>query len=112
MDFFSVCEPMRGYRGSTIPIFRIPVTGMDLTGCSMEMLLERRYTPGRIVFSKACAHYTSGDETGYTVQLTSADTAELSGAYTMYYVLTDSGGMKYYNLLGYIEFLDPPREVT
>ena len=112
IDFFSQAPPMRGYTGSTFPEFRISVSDKDLTGCTMEVQLENRYNPGQVKFHKSCTYYSESGEEGYTVQLDSADTADLSGTYTMYFVLTDANDNNFYNLVGILEVLDPPQGVV
>lgn len=110
MDFFARCEPIRAFRGDTLPEFRVDVSGMgDLANCTMKMVLEHRYDPGYAVFSKNC---TKGDGDYYTVQLLTADTEALMGTYSMYFVLTDTDGNDHKNLYGIIEFLAFPEEAT
>lgn len=109
IDFFSKVPPMRGFKGSTFPVFEVPVTGIDLTGCRMDLLLESRYTPGEVAFSKQCL-YISSPTPEFVVQITSDDTENLSGVYTLYFVLTDSNSQKFYNLVSVLEVLETPQE--
>lgn len=112
IDVFSKAPAIRGYSGSTLPEFRILVSGMSLAGCTMQLQIENKYNPGTIVFSKNCTYFSESGEEGYTVQLDSTDTADLSGVYTMYFVLTDTNNGKFYNLVGVLEILPTPKEET
>lgn len=113
MDFFSASEPMRGYSRDTFPEFSVVVTGMVLTGCSMRLVLERKYAPGEVAFTKPCTYFQEEDGTeGYSVLLSTTDTAQLSGVYAMHFILTDSNGNEYRKLDGTLEVLDSPQEVT
>ena len=112
IDFFSTTSKMRGYAGDTFPVFRVVVTGMELDGCSMRIVLERKDTPGSVAFTKACSHFTAQEESGFIVQLDSQDTANLSGVYTMHFIMTGSDELEYRKLIGTLEVFDMPREVT
>ena len=110
MDFFAVHEPLRAIQGDTLPEIRIDVTGVEnIEGCTMRVVMEHRYNPGTIVFSKTC---TKGDGDYYTVQLLTEDTEDLEGAYNLYYILTDGDGNDHKNLVGTIEMLKFPQEAT
>ena len=109
--FYDKCPPMNGIAGDTFPLFRVRVDDMDLTGCSMRVLLEPKYTPGEVVFTKSCSHYTAQSEEGFSVRLASSDTEKLLGCYTMYFVLTDSNDREYWKLKGTLEVLARPAEV-
>lgn len=108
--FFDKCPPMCGISGDTFPLFRVPVEDMDLTGCSMRMILEPKYTPGEAALTKDCSHYTAQAEEGFSVRLASSDTANLLGCYTVYFVLTDSNDREYWKLKGTLEVLARPSE--
>ena len=111
MDFFSVCEPLRGYQGSTFPRFRVRVTGMNLTNCSMRLVLEEKYNPGEYVMRRDCFHVQDPDGTDvYQVQLISADTRYLLGMYNMYFILRDASGFDHKNLVGTLVVLPSPVE--
>lgn len=112
MDLFATAPAMRGFQGSTLPVFRVVVTGMELDGCSMRLVIEPRYKPGTAVLTKSCSHFTAGQEEGYSVMLTSTDTAELLGVYNGYFVLTDANSKEYWNLYVPIEVLASPEEVS
>lgn len=111
MDFFSVCEPMRGYRGSTFPKFRVRVTGMNLTNCTMRLVLEEKYKPGESALVEECFHVQDPDGTDvYQVQLISAVTQNLLGVYNVYFILQDASGFDHKNLVGTLEVLPSPEE--
>lgn len=112
MDVFKRGEPIRGFQGGMFPNIRVPVTGMALDGCSMRLVVEPRYTPGEAVLVKACTHFTAGQEEGYYVKLTSADTDDLLGVYNAYFVLTDGDGEEYRNLWFPLEVLASPEEAV
>lgn len=111
-DFFGKTPPMRGFRGDTFPLFRVPVEwNYPLTGCTMVVMLEPKHTPGTVVLTKNMNQYTSQEETGFSVQLDSEETANLSGVYNVYFVMTDTNDNEYKKLAGTLEVLDFP-EVT
>jgi hypothetical protein len=99
---------MRGYAGDTFPTFRVAVTGISTSLCTMRLDIENKYTPGQVVFTKAGVWYTDGDESGFDFQLTSAETAELSGDYMIHFVLSDDSGHDYIRLDGALQVLDYP----
>lgn len=113
MDVFSRGEPVRGYQGGMFPVFRIDVTGINLIGCSMRLVIEPRYTPGKAVFTKECMHYENADGSeGYRVQLTTLETRNLCGSYLMHFILSDSTYWVYRNLVVPLEVLPSPQEVS
>jgi hypothetical protein len=112
IDFFATAPAMRGFQGSTLPVFRVVVTGMELDGCSMRLVIEPRYKPGTAALTKSCSYFTAGQEEGYSVLLTSTDTANLLGVYNGYFILTDGDGKDYKNLCVPLEILPFPKEVT
>lgn len=113
MDFFNVTEPMRGCAGDTFPPFYVIVDGMDPTNCGMRLVLEPKYTPGAACFEKDCDHFTRYDGAkGFRVQLSSSETATLSGTYRMHFILTDDNELEYRKLVGVLEVLPVPTEVV
>lgn len=111
MDFFSVCEPVRGYQGSTFPRFRVRVTGMNLLNCTMRLVLEEKYKPGTSVLVEECFHVQDPDGTDvYQVTLISAVTQHLCGTYNMYFILRDASGFDHKNLVGTLVVLPSPEE--
>ena len=108
MDFFKRTEHMRGLAGDTFPVWRVTVTGIGSSSdYEMRMELEDKYKPGNVVLTKACSA-AHGDSEGYTVQLTSTDTAKLSGVYRVHFIMTDNDGYEYRKLVGCLEILDVP----
>lgn len=113
MDFFSVETPMRGLQGDTFPPFYVIVNDMDTAECDMRIVLEPKYTPGEASFVKDCDHFTRYDGAkGFRVQLGSAETAGLSGTYTMHFIMTDEDEREYRKLVGTLEVLPVPTEVV
>ena len=112
MDFFSTCQKMRGIQGDTFDVFRVTVSGMELEGCSMRFVLECKDTPGSIALTKACSHFTAQTSEGFLVQLQSSETSQLSGLYTMHFILTDAESKEYRKLIGTLEVLPSPQEVS
>lgn len=111
-DFFDKTPRMRGFRGDTFPLFRVPVEwNYPLTGCTMVVMLEPKHTPGTVALTKNMNQYTAQEETGFSVQLDSTETANLLGMYNVYFVMTDTNNKKYKRLTGTLEVLEFP-EVT
>lgn len=111
-DFFNSAPPMRGYRGDTFPVFYVAVDwNYSLDGCTMDIILEPKYTPGNVVLQKECYKYHSTDEDGFSVQLTSDETAALSGVYNVYFVMRDQNDKTHIKLHITLEVLECP-EVT
>lgn len=109
-DFFDTLQKMRGYRGDTFPVFYVKTDAEDLTGCSMRLILEDIKIPGSIAFPKDCAVHTFEDGAhGFSVQLDSADTANLCGTYTMHFIMTGADGREYRKLVGTLVVLDAPK---
>ena len=113
MDFFSTSPHMRGLRGDTFPPFYILVDDMDPTECEMRLVLEDQSIPGGAVLIKSCDHFTatSGDK-GFRVQLDSDETALLCGVYNAHFILTDDNDLEYRKLVGVIEVVATPGEVS
>ena len=113
IDFFSTGPRMRGMRGDTFPVFRVKVSGMDLTGCTMRIVLERKDTPGSVELTKECTHFEDADGSeGYRVQLTTLETRNLLGIYTVHFILNDGVYWNYRKLVGTLEVLPIPQETT
>lgn len=112
IDFFSTMPRMRVVQGSTTPVFSIKPTnaGTDLADCSMRCLLEDQKTPGSIALTKACSFHSDPDGDYFTIRMTSTETADLSGTFTMYFILQDSSGLDFKNLIGTLEIMPSPVE--
>ena len=112
LDFFSSAPPMRGFRGDTFPVFYVAVDwNYSLDSCSMDIVLEPKYTPGTAVLTKACSKYSRTDEEGFTVQLTSDETANLLGVYNVFFIMKDQNDKRHIKLHITLEVLECP-EVT
>jgi len=92
--FYDVLPDMQCLQGSTLPVFVVDVEGGSLSGCAVTLVLEQ--FPDSEKFTKPC----TVTENGFEVQLTSQDTAALSGLYQMSFVITDSTGLNHITLKG------------
>ena len=94
MKFYQNIEKMECLQGDTLGTFSVEMDeNTDLTGASMCLILENQ---NGLILPKNCT--LSGRI--FSVQLTSADTASLSGLYQMHFCLTDSEGLKYRKIAG------------
>lgn len=100
MLFYEKLPEMECLEGDTLPVFDIAADTGDagLAGCSMQLILEDWNNRGTAVLQKECT--MKDDGTGFTVQLTSADTAGLCGSFAMHFCLRDSGNLSYRKLAG------------
>lgn len=115
MDFFSTAEPLRAIRGDTLQQICVYVSGMDISQSSMRMDLEDKFRPGSVVFSKAGTHVTreTDDAKGFRFKLDSPDTSQIEpGVYLVHFVLTDEDDLTYRKLVGTLEILPAPQEVS
>ena len=112
IDFFSTMPRMRVVQGSTAPVFSIKPTnaGTALADCSMRFILEDKRIPGSIALTKTCTFHADPEGDYFTIRLTSTDTADLCGTFTMYFILQDSSGLDYKNLIGTLEIMPSPVE--
>ena len=113
VDFFSTSPKMRGYSGDTFPLFRVNIwddTHMELSECTMRIVLEIKNIPGSVAFTKSCTYVSDSSGQGYNVRLDSSETAALCGVYTMHFILTDPDGREYRKLVGTLEVLPVPDE--
>lgn len=112
LDFFETVQPLRGFQRDTFPTLRVKVTNMNLTGCTMRIVIEDKYHPGEAAMVRDCFHVQDPDGTDvYQVNLTSVDTQYLCGMYNVYFVLKDAGNNEYWRLYTTLEVLQSP-EVT
>ena len=74
--------------GDTTPTFHIKVTGSEITGLSLRLLVIPVSNPDKVKLSKTGTPV----EDGFTVRLDSADTSRLDGAYYLDFVVDGSGG--------------------
>ena len=112
LDFFTTAQRMRGYRGDTFPEFLVKTDAPDLTGCTMRLVLEEHSTAGSVAFTKDCTPHEFEDGAhGFSVQLTSEETAALdAGSYTMHFIMENAGGRAFRKLVGTLVLLDVPEE--
>lgn len=81
--------------GDTLDRFHVKVTGtQELAGMSLRLLVISEKDPDKIVLSK------NGEavDDGFTVQLTTEDTAALCGVYYLDFVITGADGKRYKKL--------------
>lgn len=113
INFFKDVPLMRGYRGDTFPEFTVRVDLSDPTGYSMRLVLENTAVPGSVALTKSCTLFSDETGYGYNVQLLSTETAALlPGTYRMHFILTSSSELDYRKLVGSLQVLDIPQEVT
>ena len=96
IQFYQKLPEMECLAGDTLPEFLIRTSLDDVSGCTMQLIIEDQKTPGAVALSKNCS---LSDEV-FHVQLTSEDTAGLLGVYRLHLCMTDSGGLKYRKLAG------------
>ena len=94
VQFYQKIPDMECLQGDTLPVFRIkPENISDISDYAMCLILEK---DSGIVIQKSC----TPDEDAFSVQLTSADTAALSGIYQMHFRMTDIRGLFYRKITG------------
>lgn len=95
VKFYKCMKPMECLAGDTLDRFHVKVNGAeDLTGMSMRLLVISEKDPDKIVLKK------NGEavDDGFTVQLTTEDTAALCGVYYLDFVITGADGNHYKKL--------------
>lgn len=98
MRFYSRLPDMECLSGDTLPAFHIRVSGADLAGASMQLILARREAMTAAVLVKEC----TAESGGFIVQLTSEDTSALiEGTYSIHFRL-DVSGLSFRKLAGEI----------
>ena len=94
IQFYQKIPDMECLQGDTLSPFCItPENISDLSGYSMCLILEK---DGGIVIQKSCTQ----EDGAFYVQLTSADTAALSGIYQIHFRMTDTRGLFYRKITG------------
>ena len=97
VKFYQKLPEMVCLQGDTLQIFDIPVIGLDsLSGCSMLCIIEDSSVDGAVVLSKSCTK----EDNSFRIQLTSEETAALSGTYKIHFRMTDADGLQYRKLAG------------
>lgn len=100
MKFYQSLDRMECLQGDTIQTFHVDVENVaDFPEC--VLIIEDAAIPGAVVLQKSCI----ADETGFSVQLTSDETKEMSGLYRYHFCLTDSSGLKYRKLSGTLDII-------
>ena len=94
IKFYDKIQDMECLQGDTLDTFSVEMgENTDLTGASMMLIVENQ---DGLVLPKAC---TLSGQT-FSVQLTSEDTANLTGLYQLHFCLTDADGLKYRKIVG------------
>ena len=97
MKFYNKIPDMECLAGDTFPVFNVKIDADDLSGCSMQIIVALSNDPNNAVICKECTVI----EGGFSVQLTSDDTAGLiSDMYDIHFRLIDSEGQSYRKLAG------------
>ena len=97
MKFYTKLPFMELLSGDTLPTFHVQVEGAELEGCTMKFIISAADSPDTAVISKDC----TAEEGGFAVQLTSADTSELTeGTYLMHFCLTNAASLTFRKLAG------------
>ena len=113
IDFFDETPLMRMYRGDTSPELAVRVDLEDPTGYSMRVVLENTAVPGSVAMTKACSAFSDDVGNGWAVTLLSSETsALLPGTYRLHFILTSPTELEYRKLVGSLQVLDIPQEVT
>lgn len=109
-QLYTEARNLRCFAGDTLPVFVILTDADDLTGCTMSLVAEDLRTPGSASLTKSCTRYDDEPtgKSGFSVQLVSSDTAQLSGHYRLHFVMTDSDGTSYRKLVCGLEVLPVP----
>ena len=87
--------------GDTLPGFSIAVTDeddvpLDMTGCTMHLILAPEDDCTHAALVKAC----EAVQDGFAVTVTSAETAKLRGMYLYHFALQDAAGLVHRQLCG------------
>lgn len=93
--------------GDTLPQINISVSGLNLSGCRMELIVASEFgDTTQAVIVKNCTAVSDG----FSVQLTSEDTQGLKdGVYSVHFRLVDSDGLSYRRAAGRVCFHSVPR---
>ena len=110
IKFYNELPSMEGLQGDTLPDFLIDTELEDLTGFSMELIIEDTKTAGSIKFRKSCEKIVHEETEIFSVQLTSEETENFCGSYRLYFWLYDGDGLKYKKLAGTLTFIPTPQE--
>lgn len=99
MKFYDKLPDMECLSGDTLGTFKVAPRSGDFSGCRMQVIIVRYDSPEFSVICKEC----TSDSGGFSVQLTSEDTAKLrEGMHFIHFRLVDSQGLSYRKLAGRI----------
>lgn len=92
---YQLINPMECLAGDTPDQFHVRIIGQtELSGLSMHLLVMSEKNPDKIVLQKTGTPV----EDGFTVQLTTQDTAPLCGVYYLDFVIAGTDGRLYKKL--------------
>lgn len=95
--FYDKLPDMECLSGDTIGTFRISPKSGSFSGCRMQIIIARSDSQLSAEICKEC----TADSDGFSVQLTSEDTAKLcEGTYFIHFRLVDSTGLSHRKLAG------------
>ena len=99
LKFYDELPAMECFAGDTLPEFEIYPEGITGGTGTMVLLLEEHTVQGAVALEKQCLGHGGSFETYFTVQLDTADTAQLCGTYRMHFIMT-VGTVQYEKLTG------------
>lgn len=109
---FAVMQEMECLAGDTLEAFTVKVEddgeAVDISGCTMHLIAAKYEKPAETILEKEC----SLTEDGFTVALTSEDTAGWMGDYGLHFVLYDGAGLAYRKLAGILHVYPVPKGGT
>ena len=111
--FYETLEPMECFAGDTTPYICVSVEGADPEECTAELVCSEHGYPQAATLTVPCTLETAEDGTKeFCARLTSSDTEDLTGAYRILFVLTDSTGLQHIKLAGTLNVIPAVRRST
>lgn len=102
LKFYRELPPMECLAGDTLGPFNVAVQNdgksVNISGLTMRLIVARRSSPTVAVLVKEC----TATAAGFTVAITSEETADWNGAYQLHFALYDAAGLIYRKLAGEI----------
>lgn len=109
MKIYKELPPLECLAGDTIGPMNVAVQNdgeaVNVSGLSMRLIVAKKHNPSIAVFAKECTNTDSG----FSVALTSADTAGWNGAYLIHFALCDAEGLVYRKLAGTLHVYPVPK---
>lgn len=100
IKFYDSIPDMEWLQGDTLPEFYIGIENASAFS-ELSLILESPEFPEQTVLTKE----GTASDGGFTVQLTSEDTQNLSGVYRYHICLTDNNGLKYKKITGILNII-------